>query len=186
MEATINEEKAKAEAIGIEAKADAKKKEGLMEAEIIKEKALSEAAGIDEKAEAMKKFDGVGKAHEEFKLALQKEKDVEMAQINIQKDIAEAQAHVLSEALKNANIDIVGGETMFFENIVKQISNAKGFDRLVNESSNATQIKNALLGDGDGEGGELLDRIRYFAEKTGISTDDIKNLSIAALILKMQ
>lgn len=185
MEATIIEKKAKAEAVGIEAKADAKKKEGLVEAEVTREKALAEATGIEEKADAMKKLDGVGKDHEEFKLALQKEKDIELAQINIQKDIAEAQAHVLAEALKNADIDIVGGETMFFENIVKQISNAKGFDRLVDESTNATQIKNALLGEGDSEG-DLIERIRYFAERTGISTNDIKNLSIAGLILKMQ
>lgn len=185
MEATIIEKKAKAEAVGIEAKADAKKKDGLVEAEVTREKALAEATGIEEKAEAMKKLNGVGKEHEEFKLALQKEKDVELAQINIQKDIADAQARVLAEALKNADIDIVGGETMFFENIVKQISNAKGFDRLVNESSNATQIKEALLGDGESSG-DLMDRIRYFAEKSGITTDDIKNLSIAALILKMQ
>ncbi|MCC8145768.1 MAG: hypothetical protein LIO93_04865 [Bacteroidales bacterium] len=184
-EASVIEKKAKAEALGIEVKSDAKKKEGLMEAEVTKEKALAEASGITEKAEAMKKLDGVGKEHEEFKIAIQKEKEVELAQIHIQKDIAEAQAHVLSEALKNANIDIVGGETMFFENIVKQISNAKGFDRLVNESSNATQLKNALLGNSISEG-DLLDRIRYFAEKTGISTEDIKNLSIAGLILKMQ
>lgn len=185
MEAAIIEKKAKAEAVGIEAKAEAKRKEGLVEAEVTKEKALAEATGIEEKADAMKKFDGVGREHEEFKLALQKEKDIELAQINIQKDIADAQAHVLSEALRNADIDIVGGETMFFENIVKQISNAKGFDRLVNESENATQIKNALLGDGETEG-DLMDRIRYFAEKTGVTTADIKNLSIASLILKMQ
>lgn len=187
-EATVIEKKAKAEAIGIEAKADAKKKEGLMEAEVTKEKALAEATGIEEKAEAMKKLDGVGREHEEFKIAIQKEKDIELAQINIQKDIAEAQAHVLAEALKNADIDIVGGETMFFDNIVKQISNAKGFDRLVNESTNATQIKNALLGDGDGgySEGDLIERIRDFADRTGITTEDIKNLSIASIILKMQ
>lgn len=184
-EASVIEKTSLAEATGIEAKAEAKRKEGLMEAEVIKEKALAEAVGIDEKATAMKKLDGVGKEHEEFKLALQKEKDVELAQINIQKDIAEAQAHVLSEALKNADIDIVGGETMFFENIVKQISNSKGFDRLVNESENARQIKAAILGDGVAKG-DLLERIRQFADKMNISTEDIKNLSIAGLILKMQ
>lgn len=184
-EASIIEKTSLAEAKGIEAKAEAKRKEGLMEAEVTKEKALAEATGIEEKATAMKKLDGVGKEHEEFKLALQKEKDVELAQINIQKDIADAQALVLSEALRNADIDIVGGETMFFDNIVKQISNAKGFDRLVNESENATQIKKALLGDGQSEG-DLLERIRYYAKMTGISTEDVKNLSIAALILKMQ
>lgn len=184
-ESSIIEKTSIAEATGIEVRAEAKRKEGLMEAEVTKEKALAEAAGIEEKAAAMKKLDSMGKEHEEFKIALQKEKEVELAQIAIQKEIADAQATVLAEALKNADIDIVGGETMFFENIVNQISNAKGFDRLVNESQNATQIKNALLGDGTSEG-DLLERIREYANKFGISTEDIKNLSIAGLILKMQ
>ena len=144
-----------------------------------------EAAGIEEKAEAMKKLDAVGKDHEEFKLLLNKEKDIALAQINIQKDIADAQAVVLGDALKSARIDIVGGETMFFQNIINQISNAKGFDRLINESENASQIKTALIGDGSNSG-DLLDRIREFAEKYNISTNDIKNLTISSLILKMQ
>jgi len=182
-EATIIEKTAVAEATGIEAKAEAKRKEGLVEAEVIREKAISEAAGIEEKAEAMKKLDGVGREHEEFKLSLQKEKEVELAQIRIQKEIAQAQASVLSEALKSANIDIVGGETMFFENIVKQVSNAKGFDRLINESQNASQLKNAVLGDGSESLGE---RIMNLTKKYNISSQDIKNLSVAGLILKMQ
>lgn len=174
-----------ADATVIEKVADAKRKEGLNEAEVTKEKAMAEAAGIEEKAEAMKKLDAVGKEHEEFKLLLQKEKDIALAQITIQKDIADAQADVLAEALKNANIDIVGGETMFFQNIVNQISNAKGFDRLINESENATQIKTALLGDGSNKG-DLMERIREFADKYNISTNDLKNLTISSLILKMQ
>ncbi len=169
----------------VEKMAEAKRKEGLTQAEVTKEKALAEAAGIEEKAEAMKKLDAVGKDHEEFKLLLAKEKDIALAQINIQKDIADAQAMVLGDALKSARIDIVGGETMFFENIVKQISNAKGFDRLINESENATQIKTALIGDGSNSG-DLMERIRGFADKYNISTNDIKNLTISSLILKMQ
>jgi len=169
----------------IEKIAEAKRKEGLTQAEVTKEKALAEAAGIEEKAEAMKKLDAVGKDHEEFKLLLNKEKDIALAQINIQKDIADAQAVVLGDALKSARIDIVGGETMFFQNIINQISNAKGFDRLINESENASQIKTALIGDGSNSG-DLLDRIREFAEKYNISTNDIKNLTISSLILKMQ
>lgn len=169
----------------IEKIAEAKRKEGLTQAEVTKEKALAEAAGIEEKAEAMKKLDAVGKDHEEFKLLLQKEKDIALAQITIQKDIADAQADVLAEALKSARIDIVGGETMFFQNIVNQISNAKGFDRLINESENASQIKTALIGDGSNNG-DLLQRVRAFADKYNISTNDIKNLTISSLILKMQ
>lgn len=169
----------------IERIAEAKRKEGLAEAEVVKEKALAEAAGIEEKAEAMKKLDAVGKDHEEFKILVKKDLDIALAQVNIQKDIARSQADVLGTALKTAKIDIVGGETMFFENIVNQISNAKGFDRLINESENATQIKTALLGDGNGSG-DLMERIANFAEKYNVSTNDLKNLTIASLLLKLQ
>lgn len=168
----------------IEKKAEAMRKEGMAQADVVREKALAEAKGIEEKAAAMKQLDGVGKEHEEFKLQLQKEKDVELAQINIQKDIAGAQAEVLSQALKSAKIDIVGGETMFFENIVKQVSNAKGFDHLIDNSKHATDIKNALI-DPNGNN-DLADKIKSLADKYGISTNDIKNLTITAALIKLQ
>ena len=182
--AEAEEKQGTVEASVIEKKAEAMRKEGLAQAEVVREKALAEAKGIEEKAEAMKKLDGVGKEHEEFKLQLQKEKDIELAQINIQKDIAGAQAEVLSSALKSAKIDIVGGETMFFENIVKQVSNAKGFDHLIDNSKHATDIKNALI-DEDG-GGDLAGIVRSLADKYGISSNDIKNLTITAALIKLQ
>ncbi|KAA5533850.1 flotillin family protein [Paenimyroides baculatum] len=168
----------------IEIKAEAMRKEGLAEAEVVREKAMAEAKGIEEKAEAMKKLDGVGKEHEEFKLQLQKEKEVELAHIDIQKDIASAQASVLSEALKTAKIDIVGGETMFFENIVRQVSNSKGFDHLINNSQHALDIKESLMGP-DGKG-DLAEKIRGLADKYGISSNDIKNLTVSAALIKLQ
>ena len=182
--AEAEEKQGTVEASVIEKKAEALRKEGLAQAEVVREKALAEAKGIEEKAEAMKKLDGVGKEHEEFKLQLQKEKDIELAQINIQKDIAGAQAEVLSTALKSAKIDIVGGETMFFENIVKQVSNAKGFDHLIDNSKHATDIKNALI---DEDGGiDLAGKVRNLADKYGISSNDIKNLTITAALIKLQ
>ena len=196
VEATIIEKTAIAEAAGIEAKANAIKTQGIAEAEVIKEKALAqasgdkeiafaEAAGIEEKAEAMKKLDGVGKEHEEFKLRLDKELQVDLAEINIQKDIADAQADVIGEALKAANIDIVGGETMFFEQIIGQITKSKGIDRLVNHSNNITQVKDAILGSDDVKG-NLLDKIKDFATNYGIGSEDLKNLTISKLLLDLQ
>lgn len=182
--AEAEEKQGTVEAIVIERKAEANRKQGLMEAEVTREKALAEAKGIEEKAGAMKQLDGVGRDHEEFKLQLQKEKDIELAHISIQKDIAQAQASVLSEALKTAKIDIVGGETMFFENIVKQVSNSKGFDKLIDNSHNATEIKNAFLGSNGDE--DIADRIRGLADKYNISTNDIKNVTITAALLKLQ
>jgi uncharacterized membrane protein YqiK len=185
VDALIIEKKAKAEAEGISAKAAAKRTDGLAEAEVIKEKALADAAGIEEKANAMKKLDGVGKDHEEFKLKLEKELKVDLAQINIQKDIADAQAKVIGDALRAANIDIVGGETMFFEQIIGQITKAKGYDRLVKHSETVEEVKEAILGSDEVQG-NLLEKIRDFADKYNISSEDLKNLTIANLLNNLQ
>ncbi|TVQ15297.1 MAG: flotillin family protein [Bacteroidetes bacterium] len=170
----------------IEKLSEAKRKEGLMEAEIIEEKAKAEAKGIHEKAGAMKQLNDAGKEHEEFRLKLGKEKEIELAQIAIQKDIADAQATVLAEAFKTAKIDIVGGDNTFFENLIRQVSTGKGIDKLVENSHTIDQIKTAVLGNGDENPANLMTRIRNVAEKYGITTEDVKNLSIAALIARIR
>lgn len=185
VEALIIEKKAKAEATGIESKAAAIQKQGMAEATVIKEKALADAAGIEEKANAMKKLDGVGKEHEEFKLRLNKELQVDLAEINIQKEIADAQASVIGEALKAAKIDIVGGETMFFDQIVGQITKAKGFDRLTKHSENIQDVKDAILGSNDVKG-NLLEKVRDFATKYNVSSEDLKNLSVASILMDLK
>lgn len=188
VDANIIQKKALAEAEAIKAKAEAEKldgmvkaqvakEQGMVEAEVIKEQATAEAAAIEEKAEAMKKLDGAGKEHEEFKLRLDKELQVDLANINIQKDIANAQADVISEALQAANIEILGGETMFFEQIMGQIAKGKGIDRMINHSSNLQELKAGLTKDGD-----VLSNIQQLIRKYNISTEDVKNLSIAKLI----
>ena len=117
-EATVLERKATAEAKGVEAKAVAEakgqeakavavEKEGTAEAKVLELKFSADALGITQKAEAMKLFDGVGREHEEFKLRLEKDKDVELAAIHVNKDIAEFRAQTVGEALKSATIDIV-------------------------------------------------------------------------------
>jgi len=169
------------ESIVIEKKAEAERKEGIAQAEVIKEKAFAEAAGITEKAEAMKKLNDAGKDHEEFRLTLAKEKEVELAQISIQKDIAQAQAGVLAEAFKSAKIDIVGGDNTFFDNVVRQVSAGKGLDKFISHSENATLIKENLLGDGE----NIIGKVMAMVDKYNISSEDIKNMSIASLIFKL-
>ncbi|REC41001.1 flotillin family protein [Chryseobacterium sp. 5_R23647] len=169
------------ESIVIEKKAEAERKEGIAQAEVIKEKAFAEAAGITEKAEAMKKLNDAGKEHEEFRLTLAKEKEVELAQISIQKDIAQAQAGVLAEAFKSAKIDIVGGDNTFFDNVIRQVSAGKGLDKFISHSENATLVKENLLGDGE----NIIGKVMGIIEKYNVSSEDIKNMSIASLIFKL-
>lgn len=181
-EAIVLEKKAIAEAKGIEAKAQAIEKQGLAEANVSREKYHSEATGITEKAEAMKQLDSVGKEHEEFKLKLEKEKDVEIAAIDAQRGIAESQAGVMGEALRAARIDIVGGDGEFFEQITNAVKGGKAIDRFVYNSRVATDIKDTFF---DGNADYFRDQLGEMMKQFNLDADSVKDLSIAALIAKM-
>ncbi|MEM8524915.1 MAG: flotillin family protein [Bacteroidota bacterium] len=192
VEAIVLEKKMLAEAKGIEAKAESERKRGMaeadvlqetgsIEAKIMEEKAFAEAKGVAEKAKAMHELNEAGKAHEEFKLRLEKEKEVEMAHINVQAEIAKAQVSVMAEALRNAKIDIVGGEAEFFQNITRAIGQGKSIDRLIDNSSHLTDVKSALMnGNGD-----LIGKVKGYIEKLGLQSEDLRNISMSALLLKL-
>jgi len=165
-----------------EAKADALQKTGTAEADVLLQKFSSEAKGIKEKAAAMKLFDDVGKEHEEFKLRLNKDKEIEIAAIDAQTGIAEAQSRLVGEALKSARIDIVGGESEFFDKIVDSVKGGKAIDRFVNNSEVASDVKNTFF---NGNPEYFRDKVQHLVSEFNLSTDDVKDLSIAALIAKM-
>jgi uncharacterized membrane protein YqiK len=182
-EAVVIQKKLVAEAEGQKAKADAIQKQGTAEADVMHQKFSAEAKGIEEKAEAMKLFDGVGREHEEFKLRLNKDKDIEIAAIAAQEEIARQQAEVVGSALKTARIDIVGGETQFFEKIVDSIKAGKAVDRWVHNSEVLSDVKNTFF---SGESnGDFRASLRQFTDQFGLSFEDVKDMSVAALIGKM-
>ncbi len=166
----------------LEAQAAAAEKQGLAEALVLKEKYLSEAHGITEKAAAMKELDGVGKEHEEFKLRLEKDKDIEIAAIEAQQSIAGEQASVLGEALKAAKIDIVGGDGEFFDQISSAVKGGKAIDRFVYNSQVATDVKNTFF-TGDPE--KFKESLAYLVDQFNLSSGEIKDLSVAALIAQL-
>jgi uncharacterized membrane protein YqiK len=183
--AKVNREKGLAEANVIKAKAEAEEEKGLAEARVSLEKGTVEAKGIDVKAEAMKKLDGVGKDHEEFKIRMTNEQAVVLAQIGIQKDIAAAQASVIAEALKAAKIDIVGGETMFFDQIIGSITKGKQVDRLVSNSQVLGSVKDTFFHvNGNGEV-DFKTNLQRFMKQFSMNLEDVRNLSVSALLLKM-
>lgn len=171
-----------AEADVISAKADALQKQGSTEANVLELKFSAEAKGINEKADAMKNFDGVGREHEEFKLNLNKDKEIELAEINVQKDVAAYQADVLSKALESARIDIVGGESQFFDKLVNSITTGKSADRMIENSEVLSDVKETFFnGDPEYFQGQFKKWIKQF----GIKSDDVRNLSIAGVLGKM-
>ncbi len=181
-EADVRERSMLAEAVGMTAQADAQEKYGLAEAKVMEKKALVEAGRIRAEALAMKEASEATTEMEKFRLNLSARKEIELSQISVQKDLAEAQAKVLAEALKSANIDIIGGETMIFENIMNAVAKGKTIDGYVKGSTVLSDLKDNLLGDGSEP---LAEKIAGFIKQFGLTTEDVKNLTVANLLIKL-
>lgn len=173
--ADVTEKQAQAEAEGV-------KDKELASAAGIEARGLAEAKAIEEKARAMKLLHDAGQQHEEFRLKLAKERDVELAAIRVQQQIAEAHSRIVSEALKNARIDIVGGESDFFEKVVRAVGHGKAVDRLIGSSSTLAEIKSTFF-NGDSE--HFKKQLRQWIKDFGITSEDLKNLTISTLLAKL-
>ncbi|MGK0187610.1 MAG: flotillin [Verrucomicrobiales bacterium] len=164
------------------AKAEAAEKQGSIEAEVARLKAMAEAEGIDKKAAAMKLFNEAGQSHEEFKLRLDKEKQVDLAQINVHRDIAAEQASVVGEALRTAKIDIVGGDIAFFDKITGAISTGKSVDRMIGNSRALQDVKETFF---NGDPDYFRSQFSNWIDQFGITSEDLKNLTVSALLGQM-
>jgi flotillin len=164
------------------AKAEASQKQGTVDAEVTQLKLAAEADGITKKAQAMKLLEDAGRQHEEFKLNLDKDKAVALAEINIQKDIAAAQAGVLGEAMKSAKIEIVGGESQFFDKITNAIGNARAIDRMVEGSRTLTDVKETFF---NGDPDYFKAQLKTIVDQFGLTAEDTKNLTLSALFAKL-
>ncbi|HEX6086587.1 MAG TPA: flotillin family protein, partial [Thermoanaerobaculia bacterium] len=127
-----------------EADAAALQKLGSAEANVLREKALAEAQGIQEKAHAMAQLDEATRAHEEFRLRIENERTLGVESIQARVDVEKAKASILGDALRNAKIDIVGGDGQFLDRVVNSIGIGKSLDSLVSESSTAQAVLDKL------------------------------------------
>ncbi|MEU6529910.1 flotillin family protein [Streptomyces sp. NPDC046928] len=171
-EAEATEARMRAEAEGARAKA-------LAEAQGVGEKLKAEAAGLTEKAAAMAALDDASRGHEEYRLRLEAEKDIRLAGLEVQRQVAEAQATVLATGLENADIDIVGGESVFFDRLVSSIALGKGVDGFVQHSETAQALGRPWL-DGTRDLGDDLTQVLG-----SVSTADVQNLTVSALLMKL-
>ena len=171
-EAEATEARLRAEAVGTREKA-------LAEATAIGEKLKAEAAGLTEKAAAMAALDDASRTHEEYRLRLEAERDIRLAGLDIQRQVAEAQATVLATGLEHADINIVGGESVFLDRLVQSIALGKSVDGFMDHSQTAQALAGPWL---NGEGSFTEDVTKVLGS---LSTADVQNLSVSALLAKV-
>ncbi|MFC3195882.1 hypothetical protein ACFODZ_16630 [Marinicella sediminis] len=151
-EAEVMAQKFRAEAVGAEEigmanvrvkEADAKGEEQqamvavkikVAEAQAIEERYAAEARGLKDKFAALATMDDKVREHEEFRMGLDMSHLENMKAIEGNIGIAETQAKVLAEALKEANIDIVGGNGDFLEKFMSSLAVGKAVDGAIGKS----------------------------------------------------
>ncbi|MFI8091895.1 flotillin family protein [Streptomyces sp. NPDC086080] len=182
-EAGATEARMRAEAEGVKAKAladaEGARAQALADAEAISGRLRAEAAGLTEKAAAMAALDEASRGHEEYRLRLEAEKDVRLAGLEVQRQVAEAQATVLATGLESADISIVGGESVFFDRLMSSISLGKSVDGFVRNSETAQALAGPWL---DGSASFTDDLSRVLGS---VSTSDVQNLTVSALLMRL-
>ena len=154
-DAKVLEEKLGAQARGEEqlgtAKAKATQDLGMAEAQVLLERLNAEAEGLGKKFGALDSLSDNARAHEEFRMQLEKSFEEAMAAIAANKDIAKDQAEVLATALAKAKIEIVGGEGDFFNSFAKSLSVGKAIEGVVGKSPVVQDVLARLLNGRVGE-----------------------------------
>ena len=172
------------------------------EAESVATKNLkfAEAEGMAKLAESQKLLDSISQDREEFRLELDKDKELALAEISVRKDVAVAQSQVLAEAFKNTDIKIIGGDGQFFDQFVRAATLGQSIDGAIDNSSTlkaltddyisgdaslATDLKE-VLGSGALAGSNLRDLslAKLLNQLSGVATEE-ERTSLLGLLAKL-
>jgi len=124
----------------------------------------------------MKALDEATRGHEEFRLRLDMDRQIALAEINARTAIAEQRAKIMCEAFEKANINIVGGDGQFFERFINAVSVGKAVDGFVDNSSQVQHLVGKFLKNGEsvstfldkmmaGADGETKEKLQSLVEK---------------------
>ncbi|MGW0780047.1 flotillin family protein [Streptomyces sp. NPDC002913] len=182
-EAQATEARLRAEAEGARLKAlataEGTQAQASADAAVIGEKLKAEAEGLTQKAAAMAALDEASRGHEEYRLRLATEKEIRLAEFDVQRKVAEAQATVLATGLENADIDIVGGDSVFFDRLVSSVSLGRSVDTFVDNSRTAQKLAGPWL---DGSSSFTDDLTRVLGS---VSSGDVQNMTVSALLMQL-
>ncbi|KAB8196503.1 flotillin family protein [Nonomuraea phyllanthi] len=163
----------------LRARAEGEQAMALAAASAVGEKLKAEAEGLTEKAAAMAALDEASREHEEYRLRLEADKEIRLKHIDVSRQVAESQASVLAAGLSKANIDIVGGDTMFFDKVVGSITAGKVVDGFVDHSEVAGKLVSPYVNGSASLAADLASVVG------GVRTEDLKNLTVSALLLRL-
>ncbi|HEV2146764.1 MAG TPA: hypothetical protein VGR37_05055 [Longimicrobiaceae bacterium] len=139
-----------------QAKATAVESVGGAEATVTAKKLTAEAEGLTKKFEAIDSLSDRARQHEEFRMTLETHLEQAMAAISAGRDVSKENAEVIASALRNAKIDLVGGDGGMFEMLSKSLTLGKSIEGLAGKSPIVQELIERFLGAGGGAARERL------------------------------
>jgi uncharacterized membrane protein YqiK len=183
-EAVAKQGSAIADALGqkLAAEASGRKLLGEADASATAARFASESKGLREKFDAMTAMSPEIRAHEEQRMQMDYAHIQRIKALDSQQIIAAEQAAVLGQALKQAKLEIVGGDGEFFERFMRSLSIGRGIDATVGASELLTH---ASKGYQDGTR-VLVDDAQALIAALGSSAASARDLTLVNALKKLQ
>lgn len=159
--------------------ADAIEKLGLADATRVKAMGLAEAESSEAQYKAMASIDPEVRQHEINKLNIDKDKEVQIAAIKTNGEIAAKNAEVMAAAMAKADIKMIGGGDMF-DTIRKSIISSEALDARM---ENSDVLKGVFGAYTSGEK-DLVKDLKEVLQSSEVSTGDVGNLMLASTVAK--
>lgn len=159
--------------------ADAIEKMGLADATRVKAMGLAEAESAEAQYKAMAAIDPEVRQHELNKLNIDKDKEVQIAAIKTNGEIAAKNAEVMAAAMAKADIKMIGGGDMF-ETIRKSIVSSEALDARMENSD----VLKSIFGKYTSGEKDLVQDIKDVMQSSDVSTGDVGSLMLASSVAK--
>ncbi len=160
------------------ADADAVREIGMAEGDATRSKLEGEGAGLQAKSVGVGAMTAAGQGHEEFRLRLDAEREIELAAIGAKADVARSAAAALGESLSNADMQIVS-DAGIVERILSAAGHGQAIDSFVSNGDSGRRLLKPYL---EGNANFVSDVAEGLG---GIGAAGLRDLSIADLVARL-
>jgi len=152
---------------------------GIADATRVRAMGLAEAESSEAQYKAMSSIDPSVRQHEINKLNIEKDKEVQIASIKTNGEIAAKNAEVMAAAMAKADIKMIGGGDMF-ETIRKSIISSEALDARMESSD----VLKGVFGKYTSGEKDLVQDLKEVLQSSEVSTGDVGGLMLASGIAK--
>lgn len=148
---------------------------GVADGEAMKSRLSGEGEGLSAKAEGVGAMTSAGQEHEEFRLRLDKDRDVALAAIGARAEVAKAGAAAVGQSMSNADMKIIS-DAGIVERIMRAAGVGESFDAFIENGDAAAKVLDPYL---SGQANLVQDLAEGIG---GVGASGIRDLTVAKFV----